>query len=118
MSKLWEALDLLRTKGMVKWTRSDGVGHCALGLLDEVYRHQHVYRIDGYEKDVGALNAVHRELFPGRAEAIFQGSYRHKGIYVGPTTTLADFNNHPDTTQQDLEQVFEKAAIRTDEVLS
>lgn len=142
-NRLWAALDLLRSGGMVKWLRQDSEGrHCALGLLDEAHRLDRRRYSDGehegYNADAMALVDTARELFPERMAAV-------DGMYLTPFPTafviavdgqlhitsepdqrdplrdmgrIAEFNNHADTTQADLELVFEKTAIRQDEVLA
>ncbi len=112
-NRLWKALDLLRSGRMIKHFRNDGNGgYCALGLLDAV----HTGDYENYDDDVTALNKVADELFEPRPPHAYAGLYL--GGSAGAHSKLADFNNHPATTQADLELVFEKAAIRADEVLS
>ena len=118
MGKLWEALDELRKGMMIKHRRDDGTPghHCALGFLDKVYgRNFQDFWEDGHDKttegkkDDAVLAGIIKEHFPDRIEGCF---------FSGDNWTVANFNNHPLTTQTDLEMVFEKAAIKADEILS
>jgi hypothetical protein len=113
-SKLWEALDLVRSKNMTKRMRDDGQGgHCALGFLDLAhYGEAHYWydptwiNTDEYLADWNVLGEVMIEMFPERAVP---------GAMV--STNVASINNHVLTTKEDLELAFEKAAIRRDEIL-
>lgn len=118
MNKLWEALVLVREGKMTKNIRSDGNGaHCALGFLEmahygEAFSLQFPIMNDGSEfaKDREALGAVMSEIFPKRSRGM---SFSDWAGY-----SVASVNNHPDTTKEDLELVFEKAAIRRDELVA
>ena len=151
MTKLWEALDILREGGMVKDRRvgHGGKGHCAIGLLDVAHRHirciddgpliistsvtstsaSFIVRGDGRlapayfttngfcetcpecQEDLAMLDTVIKEQFPERWDVTIATS-------DSPVARVVRFNNHPLTTQEELELVFHKAAIKTDEVLS
>lgn len=115
-SKLWEALDLVRERQMLKGLRGEmGGNHCALGFLDEVYDGQLVECVREALPDVKILARTAAEAFPGREDPRMDPfNFGKKG---NPFNELAAFNNHIDTTKADLELVFEKAAIKSDEVL-
>jgi hypothetical protein len=127
---LWKGLDWLRAHGMTKFIREDGQHrNCALGVLDRVYANSGSYvKGSDYDQDVNRLVATAMELFPAerfegwvpKGLGYGRGAYAVGEGFMGLVNyaRLANFNNHPDTTQADLELVFEKAAIKSDEVLS
>ncbi len=102
-----EAIRVLTRVGWTKDTFTDGAGrHCLQGALYEA----HGIRALGDEQvgrpvsgelasDVRLVNEVIRDQFPERAGGV--GASR--------------FNDHPDTTVDDVIRVMEKAAVRKDE---
>lgn len=110
-SKLWETLDYLASRGWHKggFEAADG-GMCMLGANRWVHCGTtsilHPGLEDATRTDTEAMMAVIVEQFPDRIRS-------NSSIYQ-----VADFNNHKDTTFEDVQRVLEKAAIRTDEVLS
>ena len=120
---LWRALDLIRSGGMCKGMRSDPVGnHCALGFVDVVLGRVTCNLREEAPNEVKVLADCATSLFPERVDVMADVynciTARIYGMEFHPAAQLAAFNNHPDTTKDDLEVVFEKAAIRMDEVLS
>lgn len=119
MSALTELLersgDLLRghfTKGAafeIGATRS-GMKWCSVGALLE-NEHPGFYRSVGGPVVLGdlgtealvVLSEVIREQFPDRVWA------------TSIESTVVHFNDHPDTTEQDVVAVFEKARVRAEE---
>lgn len=106
---LHDGLDRLRERGLTKRQlvdrRTGAV--CAVGaLVDATPAHDHSRRV---AVDYGAfvlLDAVAAEQYPERAT----DSLHPKGSVVL-------FNNHPDTTLEDMERVFEKAIVKAYETL-
>lgn len=95
-TKVREALDLLRRDGWCKGKGFDEKGrHCIVGAGISVH-----YSAE----DALALHAVAREQYPDR---------------IGWTTlaSAAAFNDHAETTFEDVERVMEKAALRLDEAV-
>lgn len=109
MSNLTKALETLREQGWIKYKLFNKQGaHCARGALmhavtgnDDAIGMWDIW--DTVSKEDRLLNEVARELFPDR----------YDGMEVGGD--LICFNNHPDTTFEDVEQVFEKAILREQE---
>lgn len=113
MNQLWNALVLVREGKMCKHTRDDGMGgHCALGFLDVAYNTAGLARYADFvpegKRDIEILASTMSDMFPDRMCLEFTD--HHGGI-------VAYINNHDDTTQDDLELAFEKAAIRRDELV-
>ncbi len=106
---LHDGLDRLRERGLAKFTPCDEQGRvCARGAL------MNATKENGFgwksfpsvrEADL-LLGHVAREQYPDRVSS------------RDPSEAIVDFNNHPDTTQEDVERVFEKAIVRAYEVLS
>jgi hypothetical protein len=96
-NELRAAAELIRTGGLCKHMLSDDEGrHCAVGALfaGTVGR-------DLIGAVLPTLDAVASEMFPGQFE--------HE------VASLVQFNNHPDTTAEDVISVLEKAAARLEE---
>lgn len=101
---LRKALDVLRERGLAKRALEDSAGHvCSHGALDvacfgkaEV---RPLTRSQSRQAAAEILKAVVGEQWPDR-----------------PGGILA-FNNHPDTTQDDVERAFEKAIARAEEMV-
>ncbi len=154
MTKLWEALDILREGGMAKDMRVgyDGKSHCAIGLLDAAHHHIVTKRVVPLTlsggtvtwsdcsgtfvgsgtftisvmgglcetcaectSDLAVLDGVIAEQFPERYAEL---RCRWGTTPSLPISRVVAFNNHEATTQEELELVFHKAAVKTDEVLS
>ena len=104
-----EAIRVLSGSGWTKGTFTDGAGrHCLQGALFEAHGicaagdQQVGRRVSGeLATDVRLVNEVIREQFPERVGGV--GASR--------------FNDHPDTTVDDVTRVMEKAAVRKDERL-
>jgi hypothetical protein len=112
MSKLWEALDILQERGLAKrkLIDPDTGAVCARGAL--LMATTGTLNMGYYAQcasDDRILGETARELFRGRVRDMDA---------VGLQFDIVDFNNHPDTTLADMVQVFEKTAIRGDEVLN
>ena len=120
---LWDALDAVRDGTMIKGRLSDSTGgHCALGFINKACWQPTVRGVvfDSMA-DIQILASVAAELFPDRVDYkkdvfnTWESADRDPAKI--PTAQVAAFNNHPATTKADLELVFEKAAIKADEVL-
>ncbi len=104
-----EAIRVLSRAGWAKDTFTDGAGrHCLQGALYEAHgicpvdTRAAVRPVSGeLAADVRLVNEVIRDQFPERVGGI--GASR--------------FNDHPDTTVEDVVKVLEKAAVRKDEQL-
>ena len=104
---LREAIRVLSRVGWATQTFTDKTGrHCLQGALFEAHG-VHVAGQEGFGKavrgelaaDLALVNEVIREQFPERFGAV--GASR--------------FNDHPDTTVEDVILVMDKAAVRKDE---
>lgn len=121
-TKLWEALDLLRTGGMVAYEFGNAEGqHCARGLLREVYAGNYMIPEDldnaALAADIVAIDAIIAEQFPERRSPYCAALVGSQPLVL-MLNEMAQFNNDDATTQDELELVFEKAAMRRDEVLA
>ncbi len=104
-----EAIRVLSRKGWAKDTFTDGTGrHCLQGALYEAHGvcpldSRNVGRAVTGElaADVRLVNEVIRDQFPERVGAV----------------GISRFNDHPETTLDDVIRVMEKAAIRKDELV-
>lgn len=99
-----DALDLLRKDGWCKNNLHQPTGErCAYGALLDVQ--------EGRAFDLMCdLGDVASDLFPIRAG--FISGFSGRGRMSGGALQV---NNHPDTTFEDIEVIFEKAAIRAAE---
>ena len=97
---LRSAADLIRTGGLTKNQLEDGTGaHCAVGAILA-------------RGSIGCWSELDRladEMYPDRA--------RPEGSWLA-VPSLVNFNNHPDTTAEDVITVLEKAAIALEERVS
>ena len=115
MGKLWETVDLIRSRGMCKGVYDGSNGsHCALGFIAEAhdmagYMTYVVPSSHPSRSDMETVATVIREVFPDRVPLAYADT---------DAGTIACFNNDAETTKDDLELVFEKAAIRSDEIIS
>ncbi len=106
---LHDGLDRLRERGLTKRKLCDReTGRvCARGALFDSTPETvwgSLMSDDHHAAADRLLSAVALEQYPDR---------------TGVTGwAIVDFNNHPDTTQEDVERVFEKAIVRAYEVLS
>lgn len=120
-TRLWDALDKLHKGRMIKGDRNDGQGgHCALGLIDAVMIDTGCYWLDRKDDDADhvALRYAVEAMFPERSDPALDTFNVGLDAGIFPNqAVIAAFNNHPDTSKDDLISVFEKAAIRRDEVL-
>lgn len=98
----WKALDILRERGMIKGHLENENGVCAIGALRLAMTDPPPHPVIIPPSITTQLGKIAGELFPGRSSV--------KNSVIG-------FNDHPDTTQEDLELVFEKTAIKQDELL-
>jgi hypothetical protein len=93
---LRDAADILRSGGHCKKMLSDGKGrHCAVGALAAVYNDLSAIFFRDIEKV--ALEQYPERFLPNRYNS------------------LVEFNNHPDTTGDEVIAVFEKAAVMFEE---
>jgi hypothetical protein len=123
---LWKALDTLRERGMAKHVLEVGFGEgqvCARGACHVAmtgnarwptwWRNRQQVGAeemrDLYKEIEKDLLATADELFP--CNFTFSSGYR-------TWFDIARFNNHPNTTPEMLEAVFEKTAIRAEEGVS
>ena len=86
-------------EGGRKWAKRvfrSGDRACSLGALSWA---------EASKQEATYLDDLAVELFPQRAK------HDHEGL-LRPT---AQFNDHPDTTWEDIEALFEKAAVRWEE---
>ncbi len=115
MSKIWEALDTLRERG---WFQGSSTCQGTSSAYKQVKNGTTCLYIalmlahgdewsEAYRRDMDVLRGVCLEYFPERADLDSKAE-----------TTIIQVNNHPDTTYGDVETLLEKAAIRSDEVLS
>jgi hypothetical protein len=94
--ELRAAAELIRTKGHCKHELHDDEGrYCAVGAIFAVTA--------GLDSLPPFLNSISGELFPGQFE------YGQENLVC--------FNNHPDTTAEDVISVLEKAAARLEEAV-
>lgn len=104
MNTLQEALDIIRERGMCKKVQQDEQGRvCLHGALRIA---QNGVGCQGTPKEMNALYNSIQLLFPNRL---------HK--WIGPDSLgFASFNNHYDTTQEDLELALKHAihSLETD----
>ena len=112
MIDLEKELELLRKRDWIKFTKyGKGGGLCALGVMDSLH---------SAEKDVVQIkelaNTV-KELFPDRYNKARYDSDSPMWEYWKNRRTIHSFNDHKDTTKADVEQVFEKANIRLQEII-
>lgn len=105
---LRKALDVLRERGLAKGTLEDRrLRVCSRGAINVAL---HGFPLGwlfasnprGQAAD-GVLCDVVREHWPERCSR--------------PVEHIVDFNNHPDTTQDDVERAFEKAIARAEEMV-
>lgn len=89
-TKLWEALELLRRDG---WYKGPAMGKAKCTAV--------ACYMAGAQRDFAVVRAVVMEQFPDRGNG-----------------SIVDFNDHPDTTFEDIELVLTKAAIRRDEAVA
>lgn len=103
---------MLRNRGWTKQTFEDHCGRvCMSGALNVVHRGRtgrFIGVLDGVSNvsdsaslasDRAALETAIRELFPGRS----------------PYYNIARFNDHPDTTEEDVDRVFARVFESRDE---
>jgi hypothetical protein len=107
---LRSAADLIRTGGLARGQLKDGQGaHCVVAAILAVGASSN----DGWSGlDTGCWERLDRlagEMHPDRAH--HEGGSPH-------TSRLVNFNNHPDTTAEDVITVLEKAAIALEERVS
>jgi hypothetical protein len=102
-TKLWEAIDYLEEHGWCQRRSSNYEGRvCLLAALFRVYypgRLSVPLFDDRHERDLGVLGRVALEQFPTRMPSIPHG--------VGVTC----FNDHEDTTYEDVILVAKMAAV-------
>lgn len=99
---LHDGLDTLRLRGLAKgrlWNEQGQV--CARGALCGGIAGRYIWN---HAADA-LLSEVATEQYPDRVEPV--------RITDAP---IVAFNNHPDTTQEDVERVFEKAIVRSYEM--
>lgn len=93
------AAELIRVRGLCKNVMFDDEGrHCAVGALFET-----TIGLEWQDELLPFLNSTAAEMFPGQFE------FGH--------ADLVQFNNHPDTTAEDVIFVLEKAAARREETV-
>lgn len=101
------ALDILRDKGWCKGELTDqNGGHCAIGAI--------LAQNEDEEKWTSTLAQIVMDQYPDRVDL---GCAEGHGERWVNWETVASFNNHSDTTFADVERVFEKGALRVDEVV-
>jgi len=105
---LWVAKDVLQEKG---WTKGhleaeDG-SVCALGAM-WFGCSVHVLPDPNIEMGVNILNEVVIEQWPDRATSA--------ELHPRNLLETAQFNDHPDTTLDDVLATFDKAAVRWEEI--
>lgn len=108
---LRKALDVLRERGLAKGMYEDTEGHvCSRGAA----RLGAMGRIRGY---FGATQAQ-QKLITGAEQvltAVIEENWPERSGVPG-SSSIAVFNDHPDTTQDDVERAFEKAIARAEEM--
>lgn len=93
------ALEIIRRRGMAKDIQEDSKGRvCLYGALS-LAAYGHTY------------NGVypHREIMDGQAKFLFPDRYGY-----GWSDSAASVNNHPDTTQEDVELILKHSAYEWD----
>lgn len=104
---LHDGLDTLRERGLAKHVLCDDItgrvcsrGAVFLGAYGSPWNFSLSGPVAAADR---LLCAVAMEQYPDRIS--------------GPYDEIARFNNHPDTTQEDVERIFEKAIVRAYETL-
>lgn len=106
------AAELLRTKGHCKNTLQDTQGRfCLFGAIMEATRLttslEDLRLWDDALRVVNpVLAGIAEEQFPERSECRY---------YASPSTPYVAFNNHPDTTPEEVISVLEKAVVQLEE---
>ena len=107
-NRIRAALEILARRGWAQGSFTDDVGrHCIQGALYEA----HCIDPDVYER-------VWRPLTPplladmGLVNEVIEAEYPERYGAVG----VSRFNDHPETTVDDVVRVLEKAAVRRDEI--
>lgn len=106
-NRIRAALEILARRGWTQRTFTDETGrHCIQGALYEAHcvepeRYERVWRplSASLLADVGLVNEVIETEYPERVGAV----------------GVSQFNDHPETTIDDVVRVLEKAAVRRDE---
>ncbi len=105
-----KAIEQLRTRGHCKGMLSNPRWEvCALGALYSalygvpVYGHQDVE--ETHPEVMQRLHRIVEEQYPDRLAGVSDDGY----------SILSAFNDHPDTTTEDVERVFTKSAIEAEE---
>lgn len=97
------ALEVLASTGWTKHAFTDDGGrHCLQGALYDAYGLCPDKVTGELADDVRIVNQMIEEQYPDRFGAV----------------GISRFNDHPETTLEDVVRVLEKAAIRKDELLS
>lgn len=106
-NRIREAIEVLARSGWAKNAFRDEAGrHCLQGALYEAHgleapgaEHAHRPVNAAFSTDIRLLNRVIEEQYPDRVGAV----------------GVSRFNDHPDTTLDDVVTVLEKAALLRDE---
>jgi hypothetical protein len=108
-----KAIEVLNA-GWTKGIRENKDGEfCALGALGMAsWQDPWLFDVSG-EGDVHLLAEIVLENFRDRVPDRFQLS--HRSWWDGGMSIVALFNNHPDTTKEDVIAVFEKARAKSQE---
>jgi len=109
-NRIREAIEVLARRGWTQGTFTDDAGrHCLQGALYEAHgcqprRHGHLTRTTtdpGLAADLRLVNETIAAEYPERVGAV----------------GVSRFNDHPDTTIDDVVRVLEKSAVRRDETV-
>lgn len=103
MNGIHKAADLIRKGGLSKRAYIRGASFCALGALGCSAVNSPLIQ--------NLVADVVREQYPERIETL-PLSYLDRYL---DCATIVTFNDHPDTTKDDVVAVLEKAAIKLDE---
>lgn len=102
MNQIHQAAELIRQKGHVKGSYQTNKGFCAVGALNFVGVGQETV-LSYLATDVVA--DVIREQYPDRLNLPCRSGF----------AAIVRFNDHEDTTQDEVVAVLEKAAVKLDE---
>ena len=104
MNQIHQAAELIRRRGHVKGSYQTDKGFCAVGALNFVGVREIVS--SGQQSHDGDVVAdVIREQYPDRVNLPCRTGF----------AAIVRFNDHEDTTQDEVVAVLEKAAIKLDE---
>lgn len=110
MNIIHDAMDLLKEHGWTKGTCQNVRGQLCVGgaIAVAVGHHPGLWQGVEFTSAMDMVGEVAHEQYPERS---------HLYPVQVPNNWAVSFNNHPETTEEELFRVCEKAAIRLDEVV-